>query len=116
MQSHLTYVLDRASGALSEALTLATASPNRGNLKRWAEAHAGTEILTYQWNYDPNDPSVVRSYWQPGARKLSTRATAMILDGSIRDYAGVKTIYADNQFYVGYSDYQVIVFATNSNN
>lgn len=89
---------------LGHALTV---GHTRGSLKEWMRYHHGASINTFQVNVhlDGAEVSALRHAWMPGSRKLDaeTRKTGAILDGSIRDYAGVTTFYVDNTTYIGFS-------------
>lgn len=67
-----------------------------GTLKAWARAHHGATVHTYQWRIDTDGSP--RSPWCPGPRTLDsrTRASALMLDESIRDYAGCRVIGASD--------------------
>lgn len=110
MKQHLEFVESKAQNLLREALQRAR-TPKSGNLKKWFTEHQNDAILTYQWEYDLENPQSVRYYWQPGSRKVSRlRASYVELNGSRSDFAGVKTIYADSEYYVGHDNRRVVVY------
>lgn len=69
--------------------------PN-GTLRRWAKDRHGATVRTYQWRITSEGKPV--QPWSPGPRVLDsrTRASAMILDGSFRDYDGCRVVAASD--------------------
>ena len=68
----------------------------RGTLRQWAKDRHGATVRTYQWRVTSEDKPA--QPWAPGPRMLDsrTRAGAMILDDSIRDYDGCRVVAASD--------------------
>lgn len=83
------------------ALLAALGSPATGTLRAWMEDHDGASVHTLQAtvSMDATGENVgVRSAWQPGERAISaTRAGAVTLGDSSRDYAGCRVIAASDE-------------------
>lgn len=59
-------------------------------MKRWMTDRHGKIVTTVQTDKRTG------SDWAPGARTVdASRATYVLLDGSRRDYKGMKTVYMD---------------------
>ena len=68
------------------AFSSATSGRERISARRWMESHDGAQVNTLQAGRHP---------WAPGAREVdASRATYVKMDGSRRDYAGLRVISA----------------------
>lgn len=59
-------------------------------MKRWMMEHDGQRVLTEQTD------KRTEQVWSPGDRKINAeRSTYVTLDGSRRDYAGMRVVSSD---------------------
>ena len=84
-------VATRNAGAheVCRAITDALSNPRKaGTMKEWFYGKGGCGITTVQVNG--------MGVWAPTGRTASTRAASYVtLDGSRRDYAGLRVVHAD---------------------
>lgn len=67
----------------------------RGSLKNWAAAHVAQSVMSLQVTVNPNGDII--DAWEPGARRINTvRTVDVIIGGSHQEYAGTRTIHADD--------------------
>ena len=63
-----------------------------GTMRKWMEDHNGTDIHTVQVDTKKDVPNA----WCPSDRTVdATRAGSVRLNGSTRDYAGMKVLHQD---------------------
>ena len=76
-------------------------------MKAWMESHHGERVYTHQ--RDKRTGTI----WEPGPRTVdATRATYVTLDGSRRDYAGMKVIEKTTGQLIVADDWHHITYTT----
>lgn len=101
-------------------LETALEQPTGGTLRDWMQRHHDEPIDTLQVTLaiDPNTAQPrVTDAWAPGVRRVdaTSRATAVFLNQSTREYAGVTTLTATGRVYVGFAkwgtDVQLLAYS-----
>lgn len=95
-------------------IMLAAQGTGRTTARAWFEARNGQNVRTLQANI--NADGTPTSSWTPGARTVSaTRAGSVQLDGSTRDYAGLRVAMHSESTLVCVAGFgngsQVIIYA-----
>lgn len=86
------------------ALAQAPSAP-RGTMRAWMSARDGMPVDTFQWGNDGRNP------WAPGPRTIdATRAGSVTLNGSQRDYAGMRVIGASESALLVRDDWQTVLY------
>lgn len=95
---------DREPFETIHAATLPTAA--RGTVKAWMQAHHGAAVHTLQIGLNGRNP------WCPGRRIVDarSRATGVLLDGSLRGYVGARVLLASDDVLVLATSYQVAMY------
>lgn len=75
-----------------------------GTCRKWFTENDGKVVWTLQAGV--SDKGVLHSAWSPGSRVVdASRSSYVRLDGSVRDYAGLRVIGSDNQILVAECDW-----------
>lgn len=104
--SQLTATDSPALAAVSRLVSVAAGSSAQGTLRDWMRAHDGVRVDTLQVGLGR------RSAWAPTARVVdASRTTFATLDGSRRDYAGMRVVAANDDGIMVADESHVVVYA-----
>lgn len=102
----LAYIVEKInkSSDWHAILSAALSSQERGgSLKKWIEEGQELETLQLSVVLEDGMPVGFRDVWKPGARLVDhVAATFFTQNGSRRDFAGIYTLVASDNLYIGY--------------
>lgn len=102
-------IIENATGHfaidVANAIRSAYDAPARGSMRAWMEAHNGATVTTVQVHRDNGQA------WSPTGRTVdASRAGSVRLDGSTRDYRGMRVLHATDDVLIVSDSWHVIAY------